>query len=221
MLCGFMRQLSLFAATKDFVQPETYTYSYSAFPLFWDASERDMKILVAEDEHVIANSYKLLLESRNHEVIICSDGEQCLQTYDEHARRNKHSVRSRTKTGNKAAPPFDLLILDYRMPKKNGIEVAEQILAKVPEQRIVIASAYSHEISESKGFAQNVQMLHKPFEFDAFVSLVEQEPAGPVRTRYMKEPRSSGSVIGLQDANVPDSNFLNAGDIFDIFRLWR
>ena len=176
-----------------------------------------MKILVAEDEHVIANSYKILLESRNHEVIVCSDGEQCLRTYEEHARRNKPSSKSK----HKATSPFDLLILDYRMPKKNGMEVAQQILAKVPNQRILIASAYTHEISESKGLIQNLEVLHKPFEFDAFISIVEQEPAGFARPGNMKEPRSGGSVIDLQKRNIPDSEFTHAGDISDIFRLWR
>src|SRR5688572_28698973 len=107
-----------------------------------------MKILIAEDEKVIANSYRILLESRNHEVIICSDGEQCIKTFEEHASKMKNSFgRERTKDDTKTDSPFDLLILDYRMPKKNGMEVAEQILSKVPNQRILIASAYTHELT--------------------------------------------------------------------------
>lgn len=180
-----------------------------------------MKILIAEDEHIIADSYKLLLESRNHEVIICSDGEQCLETFDEHASKmRKSSGRSRTKIECRSTSPFDLLILDYRMPKKNGIEVAEQILSKAPDQRILIASAYTHEITQSKGMTQNVQLLQKPFEFDTFIGLVEQRPAGSSSSQ-MKPSKASGSVIDPRNLNVPDSEFMNAGDISDIFRLWR
>jgi two-component system cell cycle response regulator CpdR len=180
-----------------------------------------VKILIAEDEHVIADSYKILLESRNHEVIICFDGEQCLKTFYEHASKLKSSGRSKTKTERMAASPFDLLILDYRMPKKNGMEVAEQILSKVPSQRILIASAYTHEITESKAITERVQMLQKPFEFDAFVGLVEQRQADSSKSSQIKPSRASMSMTDFSDLNVPDSGFMHTGDISDIFRLWR
>lgn len=36
----------------------------------------------------------------------------------------------------------DVIVLDHRMPGKTGLEVAEQILAEVPEQSIILFSAY-------------------------------------------------------------------------------
>jgi CheY-like chemotaxis protein len=44
--------------------------------------------------------------------------------------------------------PFDAVVLDYRMPKKDGLEVAKEILKMYPEQRIIFASAYIKESLE-------------------------------------------------------------------------
>jgi DNA-binding response OmpR family regulator len=40
-----------------------------------------MRVLIAEDELDIALSYKKALERKDHEVIITSDGEDCLKKY--------------------------------------------------------------------------------------------------------------------------------------------
>jgi CheY-like chemotaxis protein len=38
--------------------------------------------------------------------------------------------------------PFDAVILDYKMSKINGMQVAKEILAVNSHQRIIFASAY-------------------------------------------------------------------------------
>lgn len=42
-------------------------------------------------------------------------------------------------------PRFDIIILDYRVPGENGIQVAEQIIRINPKQRTIIASSYPSE----------------------------------------------------------------------------
>ncbi len=41
--------------------------------------------------------------------------------------------------------PYDVIILDYKMPKANAVEVANNILSLNPRQRIVIATADIHD----------------------------------------------------------------------------
>lgn len=71
--------------------------------------------------------------------------------------------------------PFDAVVLDYRMPKKDGIEVAKEILKIKSKQRIIFASAYVKESLEDcvKELDQVVELLQKPFEPEILVDTIE------------------------------------------------
>lgn len=124
-----------------------------------------MKILVAEDEPNIAKVYKISFEERGHEVIVTHNGVECIEEYN----------RYLGETGGYSTVPFDVVLLDYRMPKKDGMEVAREILALVPKQRIIFVSAYVLETLQDavKTLSRVVEMMQKPFEIDDLVSLVE------------------------------------------------
>ena len=80
-----------------------------------------------------------------------------------------------------SSSPFDAVVLDYRMPKKDGLEVAKEILALNPSQRIIFASAYVKEtLRESvKELRQVVELMQKPFLPEALVDVVEDNDAYP------------------------------------------
>src|SRR5437867_6745483 len=128
--------------------------------------EITLKILVAEDEVNIAESYRLILEYKGHEVTLTYDGDKCLDVY-------KHSLASQGLT---SLSPFDLVILDYRMPKKDGVQVAQEILRIVPAQRILLATAYVQDLSISRlheiPATKAVELIQKPFDFDTFIQAV-------------------------------------------------
>ena len=50
--------------------------------------------------------------------------------------------------------PFDVVVLDYKMPGKDGMEVAKEILTINPDQRIIFASAY---VRDSRKFSKRAQ----------------------------------------------------------------
>lgn len=77
--------------------------------------------------------------------------------------------------------PFEVVVLDYRMPKKDGLEVAKEILALNPSQRIIFASAYVKEtLRESiKELRQVIELLQKPFLPQALVDVIEDTEAYP------------------------------------------
>lgn len=131
-----------------------------------------MKILIAEDEPDIAMQYELALKDRRHEVVVTNDGEQCLEAF--YQELEKHEPVRNAKT---MKTPFDAVILDYRMPKKDGMEVAKEILAIEPKQRILFASAYVLEtlVDSVKNLHQVVELIQKPFELDPFVDLIEDK----------------------------------------------
>ena len=132
-----------------------------------------LKVLIAEDEKDIARLYKMALEKRRHEVLVAYNGEDCLKIYHEFSQR----VRSRTYLTVNIQQPFDAVMLDYRMPKINGIEVAKEILAVNPHQRIIFASAYVKEtLTDSiKELKQVVELMQKPFGEGALIDTIEDK----------------------------------------------
>lgn len=63
------------------------------------------------------------------------------------------------------------------MPGMNGIDVAKEILAVNPHQRIIFASAYVKEtLQESvKQLKQVVELMQKPFSLTQLVDTVEDK----------------------------------------------
>ena len=129
-----------------------------------------MKILVGEDESDIALLYKKALEGRNHEVTLASNGEDCLEIYHEESQR---LLLGTYVSGH--ILPFDVVILDHKTPKINGMEVAEEILAVNIHQRIIFASAYVKEtlITAIKRLKQVVELMQKPFSINMLIDTIE------------------------------------------------
>jgi CheY-like chemotaxis protein len=87
--------------------------------------------------------------------------------------------QEREHDGKTSLSYFDVLILDYKMPKKDGLQVAKEILEMNPEQRIIFASAYVKEtLSESvKELKRVVEMMQKPFSISILADTVENREA--------------------------------------------
>ena len=96
-----------------------------------------MRILIAEDDRDTVVAYKRALEKRNHQITTTDNGEDCLKIY--HEEFNK--VTSECNV-SEHIQPFDTVVLDYKMPHLDGMQVAKEILAVNPRQRIIFASAY-------------------------------------------------------------------------------
>jgi len=122
-----------------------------------------LNILIAEDNDFTTLQYNRVLEKCGHSLVITKNGEECIQKFNEEKKK--------CESGNE---PFDVVLLDQSMPKKNGKEVADEILKTNPNQRIIFASAYAlgtyKEITEE--FKQSVEFLQKPFSLTKLVRLV-------------------------------------------------
>jgi CheY-like chemotaxis protein len=184
-----------------------------------------LRILIAEDDPDIWIPYKIALEKRGHDVNLAQNGEECIKLYktalkdaikqiqsdeDKYRYHDTDFSDSRRKSvatisNNDQAlsssslllpiSPFDAVVLDYRMPKKDGLEVAKEILELNPSQRIIFASAYVKEtLRESvKELRQLVELMQKPFLPKALVDVLEDSEAYPelkklfVNVRKMSE----------------------------------
>lgn len=122
-----------------------------------------MKILIVDDEIDLLEEYKIYLEAHGHTVTIDDTGESVLKTYF-----------AKFQPGSKM-PPFDVLVLDYQLPGINGMQVAQEVLDKCPDQRILFASAYVEDtLKESiKHLKQIVELLQKPFSLEELLKMIE------------------------------------------------
>ena len=91
-----------------------------------------MKILIVEDDNDTAILYKRALEAKGHQITITNNGEGCLQVYHKELQNITLNINATMHV-----QPFDSVVLDYKILKINGIEVAKEILAVNPHQRII------------------------------------------------------------------------------------
>ena len=166
----------------------------------------EMNVLIAEDERIMSDLYRTALEARGHHVLITYDGIECLDAYKEALGRLGQSGKSPSRY-----EPFDAVVLDYRMPKMDGLEVAKEILAMNREQRIIFASAFVRETLRDsvKHLEQIVELVQKPFEPKVLVQLIED-------TSATKELQEINRAIGQLDPNKPNDEQIS--ELLDVLK---
>ena len=104
-----------------------------------------MKILIIEDEKLLAESLKTLLEMKGFEVEVVYDGEDGAEY---------------AETGI-----YDLLIMDVMMPKLNGYQVARQVRAHRVTTPILMLTAKGEVQDRIEGLNAGADYyLTKPFD---------------------------------------------------------
>lgn len=138
-----------------------------------------MRILVAEDEEDIKTIYYMSLVEGGHKVILTSNGEECLMVYRQKLQEHQEHHHHHHNENTSSLSYFDVVILDYKMPKKDGLQAAKEILDINSEQRIIFASAYVREtlVESVKELKRVVELMQKPFTMSALVDTVENREA--------------------------------------------
>lgn len=118
-----------------------------------------MEILIAEDDEDNAFAYREALKERKHFVTITNNGQDCVNAYKKGLGRLAKGGRESTSTNPPL--PFDVVILDYMMPKKDGLQVAKEIFSVRPKQRVIFASAYIKDtVEESLLLSDNNEIIY-------------------------------------------------------------
>jgi CheY-like chemotaxis protein len=143
------------------------------------------RILIAEDDDDTAMTYKMALKEAGYEVKIVDNGEDCAKIYLEKFQEFR-LLKSKRTTVHPFDQPFEVVILDYRMPRMDGLQVAKEILTVNPRQRIIFASAYVKETLKDsvKGLKQVVELLQKPFSSQILVDTVRDKQVYKQLRRY-------------------------------------
>lgn len=111
------------------------------------------KILIVEDEKEIRNILKVYLLTAGYEVTEAADGEEAMKIFYE--------------------KPFDLVILDIMLPKKDGWSICREIkeYSSVP---VIIITARDNENDEVFGFEIGADdYITKPFSNKVFLARVK------------------------------------------------
>lgn len=111
------------------------------------------KILIVEDEKEIRNILKVYLLTAGYEVTEAADGEEAMKIFYE--------------------KPFDLVVLDIMLPKKDGWSICREIkeYSSVP---VIIITARDNENDEVFGFEIGADdYITKPFSNKVFLARVK------------------------------------------------
>lgn len=113
-------------------------------------------ILLADDEAMVAEVTRAMLNQLGYVVITANDGNDALLKFDE----NQENI--------------DLVILDYNMPGLDGFECLRLIREK-SDIPVLISSGYGASISEAELGRMNAQgILQKPFALEDIRQKVQQ-----------------------------------------------
>jgi DNA-binding NtrC family response regulator len=114
-----------------------------------------LRALVVDDELLIRWSLAETLSDRGFTVFEAEDG--------------KGAVRALADAGE----PPDLVLLDFRLPDSNDLNLLSRIISLVPNGRVVLMTAHgSPELASDAIERGAFKVLHKPFEMNDVTALV-------------------------------------------------
>lgn len=111
------------------------------------------KILAIDDDEDILKLYKRIFGS-SHTVVVASNGEEGVNLF----------------TSSVVKP--DLVIMDYRMPKLDGVEATKKILCACKRTKIIFVTG-DKSVEKLALSCGAVAVLEKPFSCQKLVDLVK------------------------------------------------
>lgn len=114
------------------------------------------KILFVDDEPMLGEVGRQVLESLGYRVTVCNGSVEALSVF-----RNDPQG-------------FDVIITDYTMPQMTGLELAQEIIKTRNTMPIMLCTGYSETVTKEKAQAANIQEL-------IFKPITKREMANKIR----------------------------------------
>lgn len=112
-------------------------------------------ILVIDDEEIVRISCRRALTPEGFNVEVARDGLEGLRLLKD--------------------KPYDLILIDLKMPNMDGMEVLENILAMRPDAKVIIITGYSAVETAVKAIKMGAfNYLEKPFTPDSLLEAVKE-----------------------------------------------
>ncbi len=139
------------------------------------------KVLIIEDEELLRKSLKRFLEKCGHQVVAVARGEEGLKVFE--------------------TTPFDLCLLDLKLPKLSGIQVLERMREISEYTQVVIITAYGTTETAVKAMKLGAaDYLQKPLNLDELRLTIE---------RLLSITRLKDELAYRREAEVSESQFAN------------
>ena len=136
-----------------------------------------MTILIVDDDEALAYFLKDSLEDAGHEAWMCNDPVESLGLIDER--------------------PYDLLLLDNKMPGMSGMELFAEIRERGLSIPTIIMTAYGTTDTTIEAIKQGAfDYIEKPFDIDTLHTVLKKVKRQRKAKRRQAEPVNPGETIG-------------------------
>jgi CheY-like chemotaxis protein len=143
------------------------------------------RLLVADDEIILRNIYRMALSAEDVSITSCADGRSAL---DEARRRG-----------------FDLMLLDLRMPRVGGLSVLRQLREAGDLTPVVICTAELDPLSFLRGVRQGVAIfLRKPLSVMTLRRAIHEQLRGFAGRRFGAAFRALGRLSFRRAVDLMD-----------------
>jgi len=148
------------------------------------------KVLLVEDEELARKTLAFYLNTIFDEVIVACDGADALEIIQK-SFDNKEN--------------FDLVITDLNMPNINGMQMIDEILKLIPNQRFIIVSAHKNEEDLLKLINLRVSgYFVKPLNIDNMMEMLQKAKQEVLLDKQPKVLNEISNLIKLNNSYMYD-----------------
>ena len=146
-------------------------------------------MLVVEDEEIMRDALVDYFSDTGHKVDTAANGDKALENYNFN--------------------DYGVMIIDLRLPGRDGLSVLEEIKSKHPDAKVIIITAYPSVETEKEAMRRGaIEYLQKPFEMNYLETLIRQSleveivPTPPVEEPIV-EDKIIAPCIWMQAGIIP------------------
>lgn len=153
----------------------------------------DLKVLVVDDNSDMLSLMKIYLDHLGCQVTLEESPERAVQLFTAAQQKSE---------------PFDLLLIDWRMPELSGLELFKQLkghfLTHVPN--VVFMTGHGHELTSEPALLEQISgVLHKPITqstlYDCLLGALTPESQAEVQGKHSL-PRFHGHILLVEDNEI-------------------
>ena len=133
----------------------------------------ETRVLLVEDEELARKTLAFYLNTIFDEVVVACDGAEALKIIEENHDNHED---------------FDLVITDLNMPNVNGMQMIDEVLKFVPNQRFIIVSAHKNEEDLLKLINLRVSgYFVKPLNIDNMMEMLKKAKDEVIQDKQPKK----------------------------------